>query len=74
VRGGLTGAGIDSEMRSGPLKDLVGEISERARRNGPEITSDAIRRWVLEGLRETDEAAHLRFAESQRDAKGRPGV
>jgi transcriptional repressor NrdR len=59
---GVTYAIADRPVRPGAVEGLVRDVEVLARESGPEVTSDQIGRWVLEGLRRIDRVAYLRFA------------
>ena len=59
---GVSYAIADRPVPPGAVESLVRDVEMLAQENGPEITSDQIGRWVLEGLRRIDRVAYLRFA------------
>ena len=68
-------AGISRAVAGRPVPpatlDELGRIIEAfAEEHGPEITSEAIGKRVLEALRDLDEVAYLRFASVHKDFEG----
>jgi transcriptional repressor NrdR len=59
---GVSYAIADRPVPPGAVESLVRDVEMLAQENGPEISSDQIGRWVLEGLRRIDRVAYLRFA------------
>jgi len=70
VLGGITSALADRAVPRTRLDALVRDIESYAEEAGPEITTEEIGRQVLEGLREIDEAAYLRFASVYKEFEG----
>jgi transcriptional repressor NrdR len=70
VLGGITSALADRDVPKTRLDALVRDIESYAEEVGPEITTEEIGRQVLEGLREIDEAAYLRFASVYKEFQG----
>jgi transcriptional repressor NrdR len=70
VLGGVTSALADRVVSRSRLDALARDIEAFAEEAGPEITTEEIGRRVLEGLREIDEAAYLRFASVYKEFEG----
>ena len=65
---GLRAATKNRPVEEAQLDELVGTIEERLRSEGADVvTSERIGREVLEGLRELDQVAYLRFASVYKD-------
>ena len=65
---GLRAATKNRPVEEAQLDELVGAIEERLRSEGADVvTSERIGREVLEGLRELDQVAYLRFASVYKD-------
>lgn len=62
VRRGLDSALADRPLPSGTVGRLVARCETLARERATEVDADEIGRVVLEGLREVDHVAYLRFA------------
>jgi transcriptional repressor NrdR len=68
-------SGIESALADRPLPDrdvdqLVAEIEGVVRAGPPMVSADDIGRAVLDGLRELDEVAYLRFASVYKEFQG----
>jgi len=59
---GVSFAIADRPVPPGAVEGLVRDVEMLAQENGPEISSDQIGQWVLQGLRRIDQVAYLRFA------------
>jgi transcriptional repressor NrdR len=70
VLAGVSHALADRDVASSRLDALVKDVEAFAEESGPEITTEQIGRQVLEGLREIDEAAYLRFASVYKEFEG----
>ena len=70
VRGGLAQALADRQVTPGSIDALVRSIEHRVVDLGPEISSEQIGGLVLEGLRDLDEVAYLRFASVYKEFEG----
>jgi len=70
LRGGLEKALADRRVPSGSVDGLVRSIEVDAVETGSEISSEEIGRLVLEGLRNLDEVAYLRFASVYKGFEG----
>jgi transcriptional repressor NrdR len=62
LRAGIEHAAAGSAIDGTALDALAHEVEEKARAVGPEVRSDAIGLAVLEGLRQLDLVAYMRFA------------
>lgn len=51
----------------GVIADILDQVESAARAAAPEIGSEAVGRIVLDGLKEADEVAYLRFASVYKD-------
>lgn len=69
VRRGVESALADRAVPPGAVDDLVWRVEGRALAVA-ELTADEIGRVVLEGLREIDEVAYLRFASVYKEFQG----
>jgi transcriptional repressor NrdR len=67
---GVSYAIADRPVPPGAVENLVRDVESFAQENGPEITSEQIGQWVLEGLRRIDEVAYLRFASVYKEFAG----
>jgi transcriptional repressor NrdR len=67
---GVSYAIADRPVRPGAVESLVRDVEILAQENGPEVTSEEIGRWVLEGLRRLDRVAYLRFASVYKEFAG----
>lgn len=67
---GVTYAIADRPVRPGAVESLVRDVEVLAKENGPEVTSEQIGHWVLEGLRRIDRVAYLRFASVYKEFTG----
>ena len=70
VREGLGKALADRQVPPGSVDALVRSIEVEATEAGPEVNSEEIGRLVLEGLRDLDEVAYLRFASVYKEFEG----
>lgn len=70
VLGGISFALAGRDVPRARLDALVRDIESYAEEVGPEISTEEIGRQVLEGLREIDEAAYLRFASVYKGFQG----
>lgn len=64
---GISAALADRPVTGSEIQGVVSHVEEVIRRHGPEVTSEAIGREVLERLKELDEVAYLRFASVYKD-------
>jgi transcriptional repressor NrdR len=69
VRSGLERALGGRPLPPGAMESLLQKVEATALESG-EIASDEIGRIVLEGLKEIDEVAYLRFASVYKDFEG----
>ena len=67
---GVTYAIADRPVRPGAVESLVRDVEVLAQEYGPEVSSEQIGRWVLEGLRRLDRVAYLRFASVYKEFAG----
>jgi transcriptional repressor NrdR len=67
---GVTYAIADRPVRPGAVESLVRDVEVLAQADGPEVTSQQIGHWVLEGLRRIDRVAYLRFASVYKEFAG----
>ena len=67
---GVSAALADRSVTGSDVQQLVGEIEESLRAHGPQVTSEAIGREVLERLKGIDEVAYLRFASVYKEFQG----
>ena len=70
IRRGLENALIDRSSPSGVVDSLVERAEALVRTATVEVTTDEIGWILLEGLREVDEVAYLRFASVHKDFQG----
>jgi transcriptional repressor NrdR len=70
VLAGLTSAVADRSVPARSLERLVRSVETFAQDHGPEVSSEDIGRVVLDGLRELDEVAYLRFASVYKEFEG----
>ncbi|MFQ5948474.1 MAG: transcriptional regulator NrdR [Acidimicrobiia bacterium] len=70
VRAGLESALTDRPVPAEALDELVRRVEALAAGSGPEVTTEQIGRAVLEGLRQLDEVAYLRFASVYKEFQG----
>ena len=70
IRRGLESALVDRPVPAGTIDRLVDRCEAHAREVATEISADEIGRLVLEGLREADHVAYLRFASVYKDFQG----
>lgn len=59
---GLTAAAKGRPLADEDFVELANRVEDRARQQGPEVTSEAVGLLVLDELRKLDEVAYLRFA------------
>lgn len=60
----------DRPVSQADVAAIVSSVEEAARRAGSEISADEIGRRVLDGLRDLDEVAYLRFASVHKEFQG----
>jgi transcriptional repressor NrdR len=70
VRAGLEKAVAGREVPPGAIEAIVRDVEAHLAEVGPEITSEDVGRIVLEGLRDIDEVAYLRFASVYKGFEG----
>jgi transcriptional repressor NrdR len=70
VRHGVERALADRPVPEGSVDALVRRVESLAAATGPLIHADEIGREVLEGLRELDEVAYVRFASVYKEFSG----
>ena len=70
VRSGIERALGGRTIADGVIEGILERVGAAAQAAAPEITSDEIGRIVLEGLRQADEVAYLRFASVYKDFQG----
>lgn len=70
VLAGVTAAMAGRQAPTGALDRLVRDVEAYAEEHGPEVSTDEIGRRVLDGLRDLDEAAYLRFASVYKEFEG----
>ncbi len=70
IRRGLERALADRPVPAGTIDRIVARVEAMAAESGPVIETDAIGREVLDGLREVDEVAYLRFASVYKEFQG----
>ena len=70
VRSGIEPALGGRPIADGVIEGILQRVGEAAQAAAPEITSDEIGHIVLEGLRQADEVAYLRFASVYKDFQG----
>ena len=58
----MSAALADRPITGSDVRQLVAEVEETLRGQGPEVTSEEIGRQVLEELKAVDDVAYLRFA------------
>lgn len=59
---GVSAALADRSVSGSEVQQLVAEVEDALRAEGPQVTSEEIGREVLERLKALDEVAYLRFA------------
>ena len=59
---GISAALADRPVSGSDVESVVDELEEAVRATGPQVSSEAIGRLVLDRLRELDEVAYLRYA------------
>lgn len=57
-------------VSEGVIAGILGEVESAARAAAPAISSEEVGRIVLEGLKEADEVAYLRFASVYKNFQG----
>jgi transcriptional repressor NrdR len=57
-------------VSDGVIAGILGEVESAARAAAPAISSEEVGRIVLEGLKEADEVAYLRFASVYKNFQG----
>ena len=70
IRRGLENALADRPLPAGTVDALVERCEELSRTTATELAADDIGRVVLDGLREVDEVAYLRFASVYKEFQG----
>ncbi len=70
VRRGLDSALADRPVPPDAIEQLVADIERSVYAMAPEVVSDEIGRQVLDGLRDLDEVAYLRFASVYKEFQG----
>jgi transcriptional repressor NrdR len=60
----------DRPVSQSDVAAIVASVEAAAREPGAEITADEIGRHVLDGLRDLDEVAYLRFASVHKEFQG----
>jgi transcriptional repressor NrdR len=70
VRSGIERALGGRVVAPGVIDGILDEVADTAQAAVPEITSDDIGRIVLDGLKQADEVAYLRFASVYKDFQG----
>jgi transcriptional repressor NrdR len=70
VLAGVSNAVADREVPPGAIEALVRHVEERVAEMGPAVSSEEIGRLVLEGLRDLDEVAYLRFVSVYKEFQG----
>ncbi len=70
VRIGVERALADRPVPRGSVEDLIARVHSFVQAAGVEVSSDQIGREVLDGLRDLDEVAYLRFASVYQDFAG----
>ena len=67
---GVEAALADRPVAANALAELLDDVEAAATANGGPMSSEAIGRLVLDGLRVLDEVAYLRFASVYKDFQG----
>lgn len=67
---GVSAALADRPVSGAQRQELVAEVEEALRAEGPQVTSEEIGRHVLERLKALDEVAYLRFASVYKEFQG----
>ncbi|MGI9649386.1 MAG: transcriptional regulator NrdR [Acidimicrobiia bacterium] len=70
VRSGIERALGGRDVAVGVVEDIVAQVEVTAQAAAPEIASEEIGRIVLDGLKQADEVAYLRFASVYKDFQG----
>lgn len=70
IRHGLDSALADRPVPPAVVDQLVADIERAVYSVAPEVSSEEIGRQVLDGLRELDEVAYLRFASVYKEFQG----
>lgn len=70
IRLGLANALADRPLPRGTVDALVARANEMVHSGASEVTADEIGRLVLDGLREVDQVAYLRFASVYKEFQG----
>ncbi len=70
VRGGIERALGGREILAGVIDEILERVEVAAQTAAPEISSEEIGRIVLDGLKQADEVAYLRFASVYKDFQG----
>ncbi len=70
IRRGLANALADRPLPHGTVEALVERANEMVHSGVAEVTADEIGRLVLDGLREVDQVAYLRFASVYKEFQG----
>ena len=70
VQSGIERALGGRELPTGTIDGILARVADAAQLAAPEITSDDIGHIVLDGLRQADEVAYLRFASVYKDFQG----
>lgn len=70
VRSGIERALGGREVSVRVVEDILARVEEAAQAAAPEISSQEIGRVVLDGLKQADEVAYLRFASVYKDFQG----
>ncbi|MGH8946994.1 MAG: transcriptional regulator NrdR [Acidimicrobiia bacterium] len=66
---GLSAALADRPVSGSEVERVVAQIEDGLYESGPQVSSEAIGREVLDQLRQLDEVAYLRFASVYKDFK-----
>lgn len=67
---GVSAALADRPVSGSDVEQLVAEVEQSLRSDGPQVTSEEIGRQVLERLKGLDEVAYLRFASVYKEFQG----
>ncbi len=70
VRSGIERALGGREIPAGAIEGILERVEAAAQAGAPEIASEEIGRIVLDGLKQADEVAYLRFASVYKDFQG----
>jgi transcriptional repressor NrdR len=70
VRSGIERALGGRDIASGVIDGILEAVADAAQAAAPGITSEEIGRIVLDGLKQADEVAYLRFASVYKDFQG----